>query len=78
MRSCIPPHPHTHTCTHAHTHTQMPVVDGEDKVVGIVLKERRDSGDYHRCYLVLDFSTHKLKTYTEEAEVCKVATLPYM
>ena len=47
----------------------MPVLDGEDKVVGLVQMEKKDSGSYCRCYLVLDFGTHKLKIYPEEAEV---------
>lgn len=46
----------------------MPLLDGDDKVVGYALMESRDSGNYLRCYLVCDFSSHKLWMYPEEAE----------
>ena len=52
-----------------YAHIQMPTVDGEDKVVGGVLKEVRETGNYVRCYMVINFSTHKLRLYPERAEV---------
>lgn len=46
----------------------MPLLDGDDRVVGYALMESRETGSYMRCYLVCDFSTHKLRMYPEEAE----------
>lgn len=46
----------------------MPLLDGDDRVVGYALMESRETGNYMRCYLVCDFSTHKLRMYPEEAE----------
>ena len=46
----------------------MPLLDGEDRVVGYALMESRETGTYMRCYLVCDFSTHKLRMFPEEAE----------
>ena len=57
------------TVEHTHTHrVDMPLLDGDDKVVGLVLREDEPTGSYVRSYLVLDFSTHKLKMYPEVAE----------
>lgn len=46
----------------------MPLLDGEDKVVGLVLYEDKETSSYIRSYLVIDFSTHQLKVYPESAE----------
>ncbi len=62
-------HVHVHTHIHTHTHTQMPLVDNEERVVGVLLREVRDTGSYVKSYMVLDFSTHKLRLYPEDAEV---------
>ena len=32
------------------------------------MMESRETGTYMRCYLVCDFSTHKLRMFPEEAE----------
>lgn len=37
-------------------------------MVGYVARETPSTGYYVRCYLVLDFSIHKLRVYPEEAE----------
>ena len=47
----------------------MPTLDGEDKVVGSLLREDTESGNYTRCFTVLDFSVYKLRLYHEDAEV---------
>ena len=46
----------------------MPLLDGDDRVVGYALSESRETGNYMRCYLVCDFASHKLRMYPEEAE----------
>lgn len=72
-------HAHTHTRTYliqfissseeiTPSIVVMPLLDGDDRVVGFSLMESRETGDYMRCYLVCDFSSHKLRMYPEEAE----------
>jgi len=48
--------------------TGMPSLDAENRVVGCVAREVPATGYYIRSYLVLDFSTHKLRMYPEESE----------
>ena len=48
----------------------MPTLDGDDRVVGVVLREHPTTGNYIRSYLVLDFSTHKLRMYPEQVQLC--------
>ena len=59
---------------HAHIHTntpsssrEMPLLD-EDLAVGCVQLESSESGNYSRSYMIIDFSTQKLRLYPEEAE----------
>lgn len=36
------------------------------------MKEDRETGNYMRSYMVLDFSIHKLRLYPAEAEVSRL------
>ena len=53
----------------------MPQLDGEDKVVGTVLREMAD-WSYVRCFLVLDFSIHRLKVFPNEEAMNSTEATP--
>lgn len=46
----------------------MPLLDNDSNEVGCVQVESREHGNYCRNYMLIDFSTHKLRLYPEEAE----------
>ncbi len=46
----------------------MPLLDDDGNAVGCVQVERPEDGNYYRNYMIIDFSTHKLRLYSEEAE----------
>jgi len=45
----------------------MPLLDEDGNAIGCVQVEQPD-GNYSRNFMIIDFSTHKLKLYPEEAE----------
>ena len=47
----------------------MPTLDSEGRVVGMVLREVKESMNYTPCYLVLTLSSHMLRMYPPEAAV---------
>ena len=47
----------------------MPLLDDDLNAVGCVQVEDRGTGNYTRNFMLIDFSTHKLRLYPEEAEV---------
>lgn len=53
---------HTFTAT-------MPLLDDDFNAVGCVQVESRETGNYCRSFMIIDFHTHKLRLYSEEAEV---------
>lgn len=46
----------------------MPSVDGE-KVFGTVFVESRETGNYPKRFVVVDFASHKIRLYPTEAAV---------
>ena len=46
----------------------MPLLDEDYNEVGCVLIESRENGNYTRSFMIIDFSTHILRLYPEEAE----------
>lgn len=46
----------------------MPLLDDDRNAVGCVQLESRENGNYTRNFMIIDFSTHKLRFYPEEAE----------
>ena len=45
----------------------MPLLDEDGNAIGCVQVEKPD-GNYSRNFMIIDFSTHKLKLYPEEVE----------
>ena len=50
----------------------MPTVDADGRIVGILLREDRDTGNYSSCYVVINFTSRLLNLYSPEAEVCDI------
>lgn len=46
----------------------MPLLDENSNAVGCVQLESRENGNYSRSFMMIDFGTHKLRLYAEEAE----------
>ena len=46
----------------------MPFFD-DDKAVGTVFVESRETGNYSKNYMVVDFTLHKIRLYPPDAEV---------
>ena len=70
-------HPFIHLSIHASiflfltgTPPIMPTVDADGRIVGILLREDRDTGNYSSCYVVINFTSRLLNLYSPEAEVC--------
>ena len=53
----------------------MPLLDDADNAVGCVQVESRENGNYMRSFMIIDFTTHKLKLYPEEAEFASASDL---
>jgi len=47
----------------------MPLLDENSNEVGCVQLEDKETGNYSRSFMIVDFSSHKLRLYDEEAEV---------
>ena len=47
----------------------MPVIDEDGRVVGCLFRELRDTGNYMKVFMVVDFDIHKIKMYQPECEV---------
>lgn len=46
----------------------MPGLDSSGKVVGVLLREDHETGNYYKCYVAISFETHLLGMYPMEAE----------
>ncbi len=46
----------------------MPLLDDARNAIGCVLVENKETGNYSHSFMIIDFSTHKLRFYPEEAE----------
>ena len=62
---------HQSSVVHAFPFTcrRMPSFDDE-KAVGTVFVESRETGNYSKNFMVVDFTSHKIRLYPTEAEVC--------
>ena len=46
----------------------MPLLDDAHNAIGCVLVESKETGNYTRSFMLINFTNHKLRFYPEEAE----------